>query len=155
MKEIQTDKKAREGTDGVHLWLVLMKAFHSLSAFAAATLRESGLSETDFHVLEALLHKGPLPVNALGPKVYLTPGSISTAVERLHERGLVSRTDNEKDRRIRVVALTGSGRKLIERVFALHAKQINALTEVLSPKERRRVTEGLKLLGKHAAQSLK
>lgn len=40
-------------------------------------------------VLEALLHKGPLPVNALGEKVLLTSGSITTAVDRL-ERVVLS-----------------------------------------------------------------
>ena len=53
----KTDKRA----DGVQLWLVLMKAFHSISAYAMHTLRDSGLSDSDFRVLEALLHKGPLP----------------------------------------------------------------------------------------------
>jgi predicted transcriptional regulator len=42
-------------------------------------------------VLEVLLHKGPLPVNTIGPVVDLTAGSISIAVDRLVEKGLVSR----------------------------------------------------------------
>lgn len=153
MKGIQSGKKADEKArkdSGVHLWLVLMKAFHSISEFAAQTLGDSGLGDTDFQVLEALLHKGPLPVNTLGPKVFLTAGSISTAVERLHTRGLVSRTDSTEDRRVRVVALTPAGRKLIEGVFAAHAQQMEELTAVLSPKERQQITEGLKRLGKQA-----
>ncbi len=153
-KETQSSKK-RNQSSGVYLWLVLLKAYHSLSAYAAATLRESGLGESDFRVLEVLLHKGPQPVNALGPRVFLTPGSISVAVDRLHERGLVSREESTADRRVRVVALTAKGRTLIERVFAAHAESIEAVTDVLTPTERRSVAKALKNLGKHATASLR
>lgn len=154
MKEIQNAKK-RSQSSGVYLWLVLLKAFHSMSAYAAGTLRDSDLGESDFRVLEMLLHKGPQPVNALGPKVFLTPGSISVAVDRLHGRGLVSREEGPSDRRVRVVALTAKGKQLIERVFAAHAASIETLTEVLSPGERKDVARALKKLGKHAAASLR
>jgi len=74
-----------QDTSGVHVWLVLGKAFRALAAHAGESLNLSrtGLGESDFRVLEALLHKGPLPVNTIGPKVWLTPGSISVAVDRL------------------------------------------------------------------------
>jgi MarR family 2-MHQ and catechol resistance regulon transcriptional repressor len=144
-------KPRTEAVGGTQLWLVLMKAFHALSHYAAATLAETGLGDSDFRVLEALLHKGPLPVNVLGPKVFLTPGSISVAVDRLYKQQLVTRTEDAKDRRIRVVALTPKGRKLIEKIFAEHAAKMDALAEGLSAKERRRLVDGLKALGKRAA----
>lgn len=136
---------------GVHLWLVLMKAYHSVQAYSEKTRGGSGLGDSDFRVLEVLLHKGPLPVNTIGPKVWLTPGSISVAVDRLYERGLVSRVESEEDRRKKIVALTAKGRKLIEGVFAAHAAEMEKLAEVLTPKERRQVERGLKVLGKAAA----
>src|SRR5581483_3147129 len=107
-----------------HAWLVMLKAMQALARYAAAGIEETGLGESDFRVLEVLLHKGPLPVNTIGPKVFLTPGSISTAVERLHEKGLVSRVDSKADRRVRVVSLTASGRRLIRQVFDAHAKKM-------------------------------
>jgi MarR family 2-MHQ and catechol resistance regulon transcriptional repressor len=70
---------------GVHLWLILLKAFDALlGASSARRSRSNGQGDSDFRVLEALLHKGPMQVNAIGPKVFLTPGSLSTAVDRLH-----------------------------------------------------------------------
>ena len=63
----------------VHAWLVMMKAMHAITRYALANLEATGLGLSDFAVLEALLHKGPLPVNVIGPKVNLTPGSISVA----------------------------------------------------------------------------
>jgi MarR family 2-MHQ and catechol resistance regulon transcriptional repressor len=136
---------------GIHVWLVLMKAFHSMAARAARDLRGTGLGESDFRVLEVLLHKGPLPVNTIGPKVFLTAGSISTAVERLYARGLVSRIDSKADRRVRVVDLTPKGRRLITRIFAAHAKNMEEVGGVLTDTERVQLVEILKKLGKNAA----
>ncbi|MGA7412551.1 MAG: MarR family transcriptional regulator [Bryobacteraceae bacterium] len=136
---------------GVHIWLVLMKAFHSLATESAGKLRKTGLGDSDFRVLEVLLHKGPLPVNAIGPKVFLTPGSISTAVDRLHKKGLVSRTGSATDRRVHIVALTARGRRLINRVFSAHARYLEELAQVLAPSERIQLVEALKKLGKHAS----
>ncbi|MDE1163586.1 MAG: MarR family transcriptional regulator [Acidobacteriaceae bacterium] len=141
-------------TSGTALWLVLIKAYHSLLAYTAETLRGSGLGDSDFRVLEALLHKGPMPVNTIGGKVYLSPGSISVAVDRLLEKGLVSRTESASDRRVKLVELTAVGRKLIERVFHEHEAKMNALLEELPAKERRRLADGLKTLGKRAARTL-
>src|SRR3982075_2901409 len=96
-----------------HTWLVMMKAMMALTRYALAGLEKSGLGDSDFRVLEVLLHKGPLPVNVIGPKVNLTPGSISVAVDRLVSKGLVSRAECPQDRRVRLVALTPRGKSVI------------------------------------------
>ncbi len=75
------------------------------------------MGDSEFRILEVLLHKGPLPVNTLGPKVNLTPGSISVAVDRLHNRGLVSREESPEDRRVRIVTLTAEGKDVIAPLF--------------------------------------
>src|SRR2546426_11001612 len=86
-------KTAPNGQDsaGVHVWLVFMKAFQALLPHAAESIRRTELGDSDFRVLEVLLHKGPLPVNTIGPKVWLTPGSISVAGESLCEKRHVLR----------------------------------------------------------------
>jgi len=60
------------------------------------------LCGSDFAVLEALLHKGPLPVNEIGKKILLTSGSITVAIDRLEKRGLVERRAHGTDRRASV-----------------------------------------------------
>src|ERR1700747_3557124 len=139
-------------TRGVHIWLIMMKAFHAVSGYAARSSQSHGLGDSDFRVLEALLHKGPLPVNTIGPKVFLTPGSISTAVDRLYEKGLVTRTESGTDRRVRVVDLTPKGRDLITAIFSVHAKDMERLVELLTRTERLQLVNALKKLGKHAAE---
>ena len=139
-------------TRGVHIWLVIMKAFHALHGYAAHSFQSHGLGDSDFRVLEALLHKGPLPVNTIGPKVFLTPGSISTAVDRLYGKGLVTRSETGTDRRVRVVDLTPKGRNLITSIFSVHAEDMEKLAEILTPTERAQLIDALKKLGKHAAK---
>src|ERR1700737_683994 len=124
----------RQSPPGGHVWLVLMKAFQALIPHAAKSIERTELGDSDFRVLEALLHKGPLPVNTIGPKVWLTPGSISVAVDRLEREGLVKRT-NTDDRRVRRVELTGKGRTLIAKTFRAHAAAMEEVAAVLSTEE--------------------
>src|ERR1700732_1752427 len=142
---------AKTSRDPVHCWLVWGKAFHAAAKYLDAGLEETGIDDTDFRILEALLNKGPLPVNTIGPRVYLTPGSISVAVDRLVERGLVSRGESPEDRRVRVVSLTLKGRELIAPVFRKHAAEIRKVFADASPKEVRSLETILKKIGKQAA----
>jgi MarR family transcriptional regulator, 2-MHQ and catechol-resistance regulon repressor len=138
-----------QDTSGVHVWLVLMKTFHALEAVAKKSLHVSrtSLGLSDFGVLEVLLHKGPLPVNTIGPKVWLTPGSISVAVDRLEQKGLVKRKHTD-DRRVRRVEPTAKGRTLITKVFREHEGAMEAVAAVLTKEERLILLRLLKKLGK-------
>ena len=136
--------------DPVHCWLILGKAFQAAAKYLYAGLEETGIDDTDFRILEALLNKGPLPVNAIGPKVNLTPGSISTAVDRLVERGLVGRVESTQDRRVRIVSLTPKGKRLIAPIFRKHAAEIRKVFADASPKELRALEMTLKKIGKRA-----
>ena len=138
---------------GVHAWLILMKTFQSLVPHAQESIARTGLGDSDFRVLEALLHKGPLPVNTIGPKVWLTPGSISIAVDRLVRKGLVVRKEQPTDRRVRRVELTRKGRALITATFRKHAAAMENVVRVLSKKERTALVRLLKKLGKHAERT--
>ncbi len=133
-----------------HVWLVMLKAMRALMRYAAAGIEGTGLGDSDFRVLEVLLHKGPLPVNTIGPIVDLTPGSISSAVDRLVTKGLVSRVESAEDRRVRIVTLTPRGRDLIVPAFRRHAGQMKTVFSELSPEELRVLEMALKKAGKRA-----
>src|SRR5580704_12529353 len=138
-----------------HVWLVMMKAMRALTRYAAAGIEETGLGLSDFGVLEALLHKGPLPVNTIGPIVDLTPGSISIAVDRLFGKGLVSRVESGEDRRVRIVALTARGKDLIVPAFRKHSAQMKKVFSDLTPEELSGLETALKKVGKRAAALMK
>src|SRR6266566_4236490 len=143
-KRIQGFFMAQGIQEPEHVWLVMMKAMRALTRYAAAGIEETGLGLSDFGVLEVLLHKGPLPVNTIGPIVDLTPGSISIAVDRLVEKGLVSRVESAEDRRVRIVALTPRGKDLIVPAFRKHSGQMRKVFSELSPEELRSLEVALK-----------
>ncbi len=134
----------------IHLWLVLWKAHDALREHAVRDISATGLGFSDFAVLEALLHKGPMPVNAIGPKVCLTPGSISVAIDRLERKALVERKLDPDDRRARIVHLTADGCALIGGAFAGHEAAMARAVSGLSAVERAEAVKLLRKLGKKA-----
>ena len=154
LREIQVFFMTRGIQGADHVWLVMMKAMRALTRYAAAGIEDTGLGDSDFRVLEVLLHKGPLPVNTIGPIVDLTPGSISIAVDRLVAKGLVSRVESAEDRRVRIVALTPRGKALIDSAFRKHSGQLKRVFSELSPEELRGLETALKKVGKRAAAQM-
>ena len=138
--------------EAAHTLLVMLKALRAIRHFALSPILKEGLGESDFRVLEVLLHKGPLPVNVIGPKVDLNPGSVSVAVDRLYRKGLVSRVESEGDRRVRTVSLTEKGRRVFVPVFRQHAALIKRAFQDVSPGEQRQMEEVLKRIGRRAEQ---
>jgi MarR family 2-MHQ and catechol resistance regulon transcriptional repressor len=136
---------------GTHLWLILSKANHAVESHARAHVESLGICLSDFAVLEALLHKGPLPVNTLGKKVLLTSGSITTAIDRMTQKNLVRRTPHPDDGRISLVELTPIGNKLIKNAFSQHVAAMERATSVLNAKEKKQLAALLKKLGIAAA----
>lgn len=128
----------------------MLKAGQSLSRYLRQALVEAGLGESDFRVLEVLLHKGRMPVNAIGPKVDLNPGSVSVAVDRLYKKGFVSRVECGEDRRVRTVSLTEKGRQMFVPVFRRHVALIKCAFQDVSSEELQDLELVLKKIGKRA-----
>ena len=143
-------KDGKKPTEALHAWLIMLKAWQSMSHYVFPTLLEEGLGESDFRVLEVLFHKGPMPVNAIGPKVDLNAGSVSVAVDRLYKKGFVSRVENSRDRRVRTVSLTEKGREMFVPVFRRHSAVIKRAFQNLSAEELQQLEVVLKKVGKRA-----
>jgi MarR family 2-MHQ and catechol resistance regulon transcriptional repressor len=129
---------------GTHLWLLLWKATRAAERQAQESVRSTGLGLTDFAILEALLHKGPMPVNAFREKVLLTSGSMTAAVDRLERAGWVRRGPSPDDRRTRLVHLTEKGRRRIVPVFEQHKADMERAFSRFNRAERRTLAELLR-----------
>ncbi len=134
---------------GVTIWLALWRVSKDIDRIAQADIASLGLCFTDFGVLEILLHRGPMPVNSIAETVMITSGSMTTAVDRLVDRGLVRRTAHPTDKRVRMVELTAEGRSLIEKAYGEHAQTIERTFEVLSAQERSDLLSILLKLRRH------
>ena len=144
----------RENVSGSHVFTLLTRSTRSVREHVARYLATLPLCESDFAAMEALLHKGPLPVNEIGRKVLLESGSVTTAVDRLERRGLVVRRDAPSDRRVRLVHLTDAGRTLIERAFRQQAAVLDHAVGTLNEDERTVLIGLLRRLGHGAWERL-
>ena len=136
--------------DAILTWSMMLRAIRAIHHFALPPILKEGLGDSDFRVLDVLLNQGPMPVNALGPKVDLNPGSVSVAVDRLYKKGLVSREESDSDRRVRTVSLTEKGRRVFVPIFRRHAALMKRAFQDVSPAERRQLEELLKRIARRA-----
>jgi MarR family 2-MHQ and catechol resistance regulon transcriptional repressor len=139
-------------TTGAHIRLVLRKAEKAVQKIDRESIAGTGLGLSDFAIMEALLHKGPLQISQLGAKVLLTSGSMTAAVNRLEKEGYVKRMRDPEDGRCRTVVLAKPGRALIGRAYAVHAKNLDLIAGALRTEERAELIRLLKKLGTHAAR---
>jgi len=136
------------------LWVVLARCHHALTLLVQRDIAGLGLCVSDFMVLEALLHKGPLTISEIQAKVLLASGSMTAAVDRVESRGLTVRKAMAGDRRARRVELTPAGRRLIEGAYRKHARHLEKAMAVLDDRLKEQVYGGLKKLGLSVAAQI-
>jgi MarR family 2-MHQ and catechol resistance regulon transcriptional repressor len=138
---------------GSHIRLVLWKAAKAVEKVDRQSIDQTGLGLSDFTIMEALLHKGPLTINQIGQKVLLTSGSMTAAVNRLERKGLVKRIQDASDGRCFYVRLTKRGRKVINDAFSRHQQNLEKIAAVLTREERTELVRLLRKLGFHAERT--
>ena len=130
-----------------HIRLILARAAKAVERVDRASIARTGLNPSDFGILEALLHKGPMAINTIGSKVLLTSGSMTAAANRLVGKGYIKRVKDPADARCCLLHLTDSGRTLIEGVYADHQKNLERIVRDMNEKERAELVRLLKKIG--------
>lgn len=136
----------------LRLWVILTRAQAAVGAHARADIESRGLTVTEFGILDALLHKGPLLAGDLQRKILLSSGGVTYAVDRLAGKGLVERRHCESDRRAVWIQLTELGRERIEEIFEGHAHSIERALSALDPAGQEDAIRLLRTLGRGAAE---
>jgi MarR family transcriptional regulator, 2-MHQ and catechol-resistance regulon repressor len=132
------------------LWIVLSRSYGAIQRRLVESLATSSLTEGEFGVMEALLHKGPLLLGELQKKILVSSGGVTYLVDRLVQRGWVRREPCPTDRRAMYAVLTRQGEELIREIFSQHAVAIERAEAGLTAEEQSVAIELLKKLG-HAA----
>lgn len=135
------------------LWIVLARCHRALSMLVEHSIADLGLCLSDFMVLEALLHKGPLTISEIQTKILLASGSMTAAIDRVENRGLVIRRTTAQDRRARVLELTQDGRRVIISASKEHAKDLEIVMSVLSGTEKDNLYTTVKKIGRFAGET--
>ncbi len=125
----------------------LMRAAESLTARAHEHLSSAGLTLSQFGVLEALHHIGPMSQKVIGQKILRSSGNITMVIDNLEKRRLVRRERDASDRRSFIVHLTDTGSKLIRKIFPPHAAVITHEMSTLTAAEQKALGDLCKKLG--------
>ncbi len=99
-----------------------------------------------------LLYAGNRTVTSLGEELLLTPSAITQMVNRLQDSGLVTKSEDPEDRRVRQLALTDHARGLMSARRERRVKRMQVVLEKLSPEEQRAVVEALDTLFRAAGE---
>ena len=133
-------------TDALDAYIKLMRASESVSVRIHDEALPENLTLTQFAVLEALFHLGPLCQGQIAAKLLKSTGNLTLVVDNLERDGLVRRERSENDRRFVTVHLTPKGRSLIAQVFPIIAKRIAKEFSVLTQTEQATLAELCKKL---------
>jgi MarR family 2-MHQ and catechol resistance regulon transcriptional repressor len=128
-------------------YIKLLRAADTISARVREHVAQFGLTETQFAVMEALYHLGPLRASHLARKLLRSGANITTVVDNLVRTGWAAREDCPGDRRVTYVKLTDNGRELMERVFPSVASHVSLLMASLDPVEQQELATLCRKLG--------
>jgi MarR family 2-MHQ and catechol resistance regulon transcriptional repressor len=137
----------KEEKRALNTFIKLIRAGQSLSGRVEAHFSELGLTVSQFGVLEALFHLGPLNQKNLAAKILKSTGNITMVIDNLEKRGLVKRTRDEKDRRHYSVGITRKGADMITSFFPQHVARIVKEMSVISGAEQKELGRLCKKIG--------
>lgn len=129
-------------------FVALQRAAESVMSATQEEIVRAGLTQSQFGVLEALLHLGPLCAKDLARKILRSKGNLTLVIENLEREGLVERTARDEDRRYLTVALTKKGRRLVAGMFPRHAGTIVKALRILTADEQEELRRLCRKLGK-------
>ncbi|MCZ6472486.1 MAG: MarR family transcriptional regulator [SAR324 cluster bacterium] len=141
-------KGSKEDVQALDSYIKLIRAADSIIARIYRTAELEGLTVSQFGVLEALLHLGPLCQRELGEKILKSSGNITMVIDNLEKRHLVERKRDRGDRRFVTVHLTEDGNKLIRAIFPRHLARIKNEFEILSLSEQENLSTLCRTLGR-------
>jgi MarR family 2-MHQ and catechol resistance regulon transcriptional repressor len=115
----------------------LLRAAETVSAKVHSHLAGAKLTISQFGVLEALYHLGPMCQRDIAKKILKSTGNLTTVIDNLEKRKLVRRERNEDDRRYFNVVLTEKGGKIMKKIFPDHASRILQAMDNLTEREQK------------------
>jgi len=138
-----TDKEVR----ALDLMIKLTRACESVLSATKDVYTKAGLTESQFEVLEALYHLGPMPQKEIAVKILKSKGNLTTIIRNLLKRKLVTRAEQQADKRYYLIRISPSGEKLIRQIFPAHVKRMVEAVSGLNPQEQQQLAGLCKKLG--------
>ena len=122
-------------TAALNTYIKLERAAQAVDVRINAHLHDHNLTTSQFGVLEAIYHLGPMQVGQLGQKILKSSGNMTLVIDNLVKRGLVQRQRRTDDRRCIDIHLTAAGKTLIADIWPGHLAGVVNAFAVLSADE--------------------
>ena len=132
----------------LNAFINLNRAVETVRMRINKNFQHKGLTESQFGVLEALLHLGPLCQKDIAEKLLVSSGNITMVIDNLEKRKLVKRNRSLEDRRYIHIELTKSGKNLINSIFPSHVDSIVKEFSILTADEQKTLRKLTRKLGK-------
>lgn len=104
----------------LNAYIKLSRSAEAVSQAINGHLRDVNLTISQFGVLEALYHLGPMQTGEVGEKILKSSGNMTLVIDNLVKRGLVRRQRREDDRRCINIHLTSEGEALVKQIWPKH-----------------------------------
>ena len=145
---MKTTKKYGKKIDlALSTWVKLARAYSSFDKKSSESIKEFGLTQPQFAVIEVIGHLGPLKIGEICDKMLVTGGNMTLVLDNIEKLGYIERVPSREDRRAINIQLTPTGQKLFEDVFVKHAENITQFMSVLNTTEQKNLGDLLKKLG--------
>lgn len=141
-------KGTENEVNALNAFININRAVESINRRINKLIYDNGLTESQFGVLETLLHLGPMCQKDIARKLLVTSGNITMVIDNLEKRQLVKRERSSNDRRFIQIELTKNGKKLINTIFPEHVKAIEKEFSILTGKEQKSLRDMARKLGK-------
>ncbi|MCW3480641.1 MarR family transcriptional regulator [Neisseriaceae bacterium JH1-16] len=125
----------------------LAETFLAFEQFSDAHVRELGLTPPQFDVVATLGNTEGMTAKELSEKTLITKGTLTGVIDRLIDKGLVTRETPPCDRRCVTIRLTACGAALFDRVFPAHMTHMQAAFACFDPTELNDIRHELHRLG--------
>jgi MarR family transcriptional regulator, 2-MHQ and catechol-resistance regulon repressor len=136
-----------EEREALDAYIKVWRAAHAMEVRANRHLAAHSLTISQFGVLEALHHLGPLSQRQLADKILRSSGNLTMVIDNLERDNLVQRARDPKDRRVMTVSLTEAGQALIDLLMPRHVQNVLGVFSALSADELKQLAALSKKLG--------
>jgi MarR family 2-MHQ and catechol resistance regulon transcriptional repressor len=116
-------------------WIQLVRAFGKIRAYELGYISQNGLTMNRFEVLEALYHRGALPISTITKLISSTPGNVTVVIKNLQRDGMVEVKTDIGDKRTRIVSISELGKSVIGAMFDGHSQNLKSCFEEFSDEE--------------------
>ncbi len=147
--KVKNIKTYGEDSDlSMKIWIQLLRSFNKIRAKELKYIQGFDLTMMQFQVLEVLYHKGELNIGAITNLTMSTPGNITVVVKNLKKEGFIISTKDNNDKRTSILSISDKGKKVIEKMFPVHAKNFEEYFKVFTKEEKETMYSLLRKLHK-------